>query len=718
MINNGSFTTNNKVEITGNMAAGTKRLVNIQVDGTMQFSAPGLLYGVTPPTIVDSFSSTGFDGVKDFAGTSGKNFGYHTSAKKDSTVFTSGALLDQYKGADSITLIAYTNTNFSATFPTGNDTASISTTATDTATIIYYYCSAGNGVSGGGGGGLESKSLGDAIVKRMYNNAFNSLQKPVDYNAMPSPNNEVKAIRMGGNAKLSLSDILPQELNKYSFKSYFSTPTDITSLTNASDVLSIDYTLNNQAKAVSFATQTSNEVYWHTKPVCDRLKGSVLSGIQNVLVQGVNMVTYVLKTVDGNTEYAMSFVIGAKTGRNNFTIQSNWLNQDYTPDETMYNIQLWAVSPEIVTDMATKIIANLQQYNPVQPIVSAAKLPATFITSGNRDKTNLTVAVVNNQEGKSGYFIVDDKSNELSTSTTTRKIPFNITANSKTAFDIPMSDIYESTVYLYINNQLEDVVFMADGTWSYTGGTGTTINNFKISNDTNKIYLSDELPIFRNVTVNGNSSDYVSIFKSLKGGGVAQDLSGYKTLKLTASGGYTLRVTLVKNSIVNWADQYYMEIPLDNASKDYYLSLDAFKSATLKDKINANDISTVVFSIEVGSNNSNVLNSSLSNIIFAKQTASYLESLMAKEVQLYPNPAVGSRFACSFMSDRDNALNLRVIELATGKTVLMQQVNAVKGLNNVWVDMNRNNAANAVYIIALDGENVQYKKTKIMAGSK
>jgi choice-of-anchor A domain-containing protein len=721
VINNGSFTTNNKVEITGNMAAGTKRLVNIQVNGTMQFSAPGVLYGVTPATIVDSFSSTGFDGIKDFAGTSGKNFGLHTSSMKDSSVFTSGALLDLYKGADSISLIAYTNTRFEATFPTGNDTASISTTASDTATIIYYYCSANNGVNGGGGGGLESKSLGDAIAKRIYHNAVNSLQKPVDYNSMPNPSSLLKPTIMGGgssNAKLSLNDILPSELTKYNFKSYISTPTDIPSLTNATDVLSIDYTLNNQAKAVSFATQTSNEVYSHTKPVCDRLKGSVLTGIQNVMLNDINMVTYVLKTSDGNTEYAMSFVIGAKAGRNNYTIQSNWLNQDYTPDETMYNIQLWAVSPEIVKEMASAIIKNVQASMPVQQIIGAANLPNTYITSGSRDKTNLTLSVLNNQASTTGYFLIEDKSNELSTSSARRNISFSLPANGKANITIPMSDLYESTVYMYINNQLQDMVFMADGTWSYAGGTGTTISNFTVSNDTNKTYLSDELPVFRNVTISGNSSDYVSIFKSMKGGGVLQDLSAYKTLKFTAGGGYTLRVTLVKNSIVNWADQYYTEIPLDQSAKDYYLSLDAFTSATLKDKINANDISTIIFSIEVGSGKNNVLNSTLSNISFAKQTASYLQSLEAKEVQLYPNPSTGNRFTCSFISDKDNLLNLRVIELTTGKTVLNKQVNATQGINNVLVDINKSNTGNSVYIIALDGENIQYKKAKIIVGGR
>ena len=719
IVNNGSFTTNNKVEITGNMAAGTKELVTMSTTGTMDFYAPGFLYGITPPTIIDSFSSTGFDGVKDFAGTSGKDFGPHTSAKSDSTIFTTSGTMAQYMGKDSVSLIVYTNTSSSWILPTGNDTAVISTTATDTATIVYYYCPSSGGVSGGGGGGLESKDLGDAIVKRIYTKAINSLQQPVDYSVMtPVGETAARATTMGfgSNSKLTLSDILQQKFSKYNFTSYISTPTDIPSITNATDVLSIDYTLNNQAKAVSFGTQTSNAVYDHTKAICDRLKGSVLTGMQNVVVNNMNMIAYTLKDADGSTEYAMSFVIGAKTGRNNYTLQSNWLNQDYTADETMYNIQLWAVSPTMVTDMATEIISNLQSNMPVQ-YISAKKLPDTYITSGSRDKTDLVLSVTNNQTNGNGYFVVEDKSNELST-TTKRTIPFAVAANGKGSITIPMSDIYASTISMYINNQLQDVVYMADGTWSYGAGPATTVSSFAITNDTNKTYLSDELPVFRNVQVNANGSDYVSVFKLLKGGGVAQDLTSYKTLRLTASGGYNLRITLVKNSIANWSDQYSTLIPLNKEAKDYYVSMDAFVSAATKDKISANDVTTVVFSIEVGTGQTSVINTTLNSISFAKQTVSYLESLSAKEVLVYPNPATGNKFTCSFMSDKSAQLTLRVIELTTGKVLQSQQVAAVTGQNTVQVDINRSNAGSSVYLIALDGDNVQYKKAKVVVGNQ
>jgi hypothetical protein len=140
VITKGSFTTHNKVEITGSMAAGTTRLVSIQTTGTMDCGGPGFLYGITPAMILDTFYSTGYDGVKDFTGTSGRDFGFHTNSIKDSTSFTDATTLASYTGNDSVSFIAYTNTNMSASFPTGNDTAVMQTTATDTITLVYYYC--------------------------------------------------------------------------------------------------------------------------------------------------------------------------------------------------------------------------------------------------------------------------------------------------------------------------------------------------------------------------------------------------------------------------------------------------------------------------------------------------------------------------------------------------------------------------------------------------
>jgi len=80
-------------------------------------------------------------------------------------------------------------------------------------------------------------------------------------------------------ASVSVNSLVPMQLSNTKLKSYLTTPTDIIGITNAKEVVSVDYTLNGSCKGVVFATTTKAAIYDHTKAVCDRLKWS--SGCKN-----------------------------------------------------------------------------------------------------------------------------------------------------------------------------------------------------------------------------------------------------------------------------------------------------------------------------------------------------------------------------------------------------------------------------------------------------
>ena len=584
--------------------------------------------------------------------------------------------------------------------------------------LIEIICPGGP-VGGGGGGGLESKDLGSAVVQRVYNKAITNQNGAVNYNKLSivGASRTAAPVTFGtvNISNIKLSDMMPDITNR-GFVAYNSTPLDITSITNAKEVIATDFTVNQQPKAVAFATMTLGALYDHTKPICDRLKGASLLNVADLKVGGYDFVQYTLKDENGVTEYATSFSVGTKSGRNTFSVQSTWLLKDYTSEDVMYNFQLWASTPQLVNAMITDVLNKIQTVAPVASI-AAINVPATYIVSGSRTGENLNLVLTNGTANTSGYFTLQDQSTELSTSTASRQIPFTLNANGQSTVSIPMNDMYESTISMYVNGKMTDVVYMADGTWAvdYNQAT-TTVNNFTISNNANRTYDANEYPLLRNATVTGNSSDFISVIKLLRGGAAPADLSAFKTLQLTASGGYTLRVTLVKNSITNWADQYYTEIKLDNNQKDYYVSLDNFISSASKDKINANDVTTVVFAIQVGTTNSSAVNTTLSNISFTKLEANYLNSLNSKEIQLYPNPSTAKNFNCSFYSNVDaQQLTLRVTD-AMGITIATQQVNAVKGLNIVPVTINSN--TNGIHFITLDGTGVKYNSKKMLLTSQ
>lgn len=457
------------------------------------------------------------------------------------------------------------------------------------------------------------------------------------------------------------------------------------------------------------------EVYDHTKPICDRLKGAELIGLQTTNVKGIDMVQYTLKNNKGETEYAMSFIIGAKSGRSNYTIQSNWLNKDYTIDESMFNIQLWAGSPALVLEMAADIVTRLQKTQPIQEIKSNAGLPQAYITAGARVEDKVELTINNGLSATNGSFEISDRANEQTTGTVKRTIPVTLTANGITKVSIPSSDLYESTINLYVNGQLTDVVFMADGAWGLDYNTNTTsIKNFTVTN-TNKAPVKDEFPVFRDASVTGTTPDYLTIYKLLRAGGVPQDLSAFKTLKFTASGNTTLTITLVKQSITNWKDQYSLQLPVSKDPQEYMLSLSDFKSANLTTPLNPNDINSIVVSMGPASQGrSTEVTTSLSSVSFTKDDLVYLRSLQAKDVTSYPNPSNG-RFAVTFKADKDYSLNLKVTEAASGKVVATKAVNAVKGENIVQMNVD-GNGTQKLYIINLEGSNVKYKASKVVIG--
>lgn len=574
------------------------------------------------------------------------------------------------------------------------------------------------GVGGGIGGGVESKSLGDAIAFRVYNRAVKSEQGPMDYAKAQQPDQYNRYAGASVGTGLKLQDILPTRLAN-GYKSFISTPTDIISITNAKEILSIDFVRNNVSKAVAFGTRTVGQVYDHTKAVCDRLKGYELISLGTINVKGYDLVQYNLKNNKGDIEYATSFIIGAQSGRNLYTLQSNWLNKDYTPEEMMFNIQLWAGSPSLVIEMATDIINRLSAGLPIVAVPNTAGLPKVYVTEGTRLEENVVLTFKNNTNATNGYFEITDRANEQSTSRIKRTIPFTATANGITSVSIPTGDLFESNINLFLNGKLEDQVFMADGAWGVDYNTNTSsLKKFVVTND-NTTKSKDEFNLFRNAEIAGITPDYLTVYKLLRAGGVSEDLSEFKSIKFKALGNAPLKITLVKESIKQWNDQYSLTMPISGDAKEYMIGLDDFKSIASNAKIDLKDITTIVFTIVPPSaGKSSDIQLGLSNISFSKEDINYINSLKVKSIDVFPNPVTGNQFNVRFKSDAAKILQLKISDAVTGRVVFTKQVNAIRGENIVPVVMD-NNGSQKVMIINLDGTGIdssKYKATKIIAG--
>jgi SdrD B-like domain/Secretion system C-terminal sorting domain len=571
--------------------------------------------------------------------------------------------------------------------------------------IIRGTCS----VTGGGGGGVESKGLGDVIATRLYGNAINSVSQEPVYTKQTQYKPSIYTVN--GTNNIKLLDLMPSSVINTD-NAFISSPTDLTSFTNALEVVSVDFTKNSVAKAVAFGTRTSKDIYAHTKPICDRLREAKLLEVTTLKASGFDVIAYKILQRTGEIEYAINLSAGIETGNNNIKLQSNWFTNDYDVSETQYNFQLWATSYQMAQAMASDIITKLK----VNGIITQANknfLPAAYISQGLRNNTSLQLTIHNKTGATEASFELKEKLNENSNETI-RKITKPIAANGSTILDLPINDTYESSIYMYINNKLSDLVYLSDGAWnkSFDENT-TTLKSFVITNDVNVTDVANVHKLQRNVAISATTKDYVTLYKSIKGAGIEKDLSSYKALQFdaTIAGSSKVKITLVKKGITDWKQQYSYILNLDSKNK-YAIGLEQFTSTKFANTINANDIVSINFSILNTTGGVATINANVSNMRFTKEDVVYNNSLLSKALGIYPNPNTG-KFNVSFMSEMYQTLVLKVVDANTGVVVANKFVEAIKGKNEVKVTTD-NTRYNGLYIVTLEGDNSSYEPSKIL----
>lgn len=562
-------------------------------------------------------------------------------------------------------------------------------------------------VSSGGSGGVESKTMGNIIAQRLYGNAIHSNTE------LDGQTKGIKFTKSGitldGINNFSLSDLIPASVFGTDV-AYNSSPTDLVNFTNAVEVLAVDYVKDKSVKAVVFGTKTLTDVYTHTKPICDRLKGAELLEVKNINVNGYHLIAYKVRQRTGQIEYAANLSAGVSSNRNNISLQSNWFTDSYQQDEKLYNFQIWAINYNMVSSIATDIISKLQSNGTVVSVTNA-DLPKAYVSKGKRVSTDLKLTLQNNTIATNGYIELKEKANENS-NVTTRQIPFTCQATGASDVVIPVNDNYEGDIYIYINNKLTDLVYLADGTWSLSyDNANTSINTFNITNEPSVQIGNDELRLMRNVQVTGTTNNYITVYKTMIGGGLEEDIRDFKTLLFSSNtiGATSATITLVKKSIANWNDQYSYTIPL-NGSSDYAIDFSQFKSSKYLGGINANDITAVSFGFN--NNKGGVVNMSidLSEVRFIKSTVTPI-ALFDNSLSVYPNPNSG-KFVARFNSIDNQQLVLKVTEMATGRVVKTLFISSIKGVNNVNVELN-NNLLFGNYSLSIEGENVKYNSIKL-----
>lgn len=565
-------------------------------------------------------------------------------------------------------------------------------------------------VGTGNEGGLESESLGDLVSKRYLQRKMSdtptSLLKTdallFNKNAMVN-----KSAKTNG---LSLLQMFPAQLTSNS-TSHITSPTDILDYTIAEEVLSVDYSIENSTKAVVLGVRTSNKIYNHTKASCDRLRGAEILKVQTISLEGYNFLMQAIKQRSGNIEYAISFAIGKNTNDNFYSLQTNWFVKEYSVSNDVYNFQVWATSPEHTLKLVKDILNNLKSYLPVVQ-TEIQKLPKTYVSKVYRDGLNLVLNLKSIAKSQSIEITMD----EVYSETNGFALRYNpVMSELEQQVVVEIKDGYEYDGLIKVNGEIQDAFYHADGNWGLDFDPKyTTISQYTVYNDFDRIYEDDEKPVHRNVKLIAHSEyDYLTLYKSLLPGNLPDDYTEYKYLSFTAKGSGLLDIGLVKSSVEQWKHQYKATVNVKNTENTYYIPFSWFKSTGTNQKMVADDLSMITFTFLPVEARTNDLDLTIENVKFTKKAPQGYEELlntMRDEYIIYPNPSNGD-LNCILYSDSVTSATVTLRDI-TGKLVYSKEIQLVEGRNDLRFDFY--DFASGLMFINISNSKTDYGTSKVV----
>lgn len=432
------------------------------------------------------------------------------------------------------------------------------------------------------------------------------------------------------------------------------TPTWLTQngATNAREVFAMDYMTATQRRLGAVMVMDSGtELYEHTKFVCDRVAGALLSEVQSVQVDGKPYVAAKVSQPDGSREYAIAFV--AYQTASGYIIDSRFTRPEYTvPSGTfrVLNFQVWATSLNGAADLTKAILDRLRTQGTVTVQQSTVNIPSVYIQTARYKAGVLTLQVGNNANASS--LVVTGRYRDVETKSATQwltrtwTVPLNASQTTQSV-QISTGGVYDMS-FSVASGSSADELYISDGTWGFYDPSAK-ISNFTVapqaaySTEFGTLFLERSVA-FSGATPGTTSEDYISVFRYLSAGRTAVDLSknGFKNISFIASGQGTFQIEVVKSSIAGWDQFHSAPITLSTSARTFTVDLSSF-TRLAGGALNVNDVQMLVFRFLGNNRSPQSVSLNLSNVRFAGGTlvANEDNSELPKEISLgqnYPNP--------------------------------------------------------------------------------
>lgn len=549
-------------------------------------------------------------------------------------------------------------------------------------------------VNSGNGGGLESDNrLASLIALRRFDRIKT---EKIDYSQASDDRRWIASDAMNKNAEnTELAQFFP-DIPFEAAEAYTSTPTDLVTMTNAKEVMAMDYFQEGEIAAVMLATLTENEVYNHTKVICDRLGGASLENIKTIKVNGYDFILTQLQQKDGQREYATNFVVYEENGT--FMLQTEWTIDQYPASNKFYNFQIWSKAPHLTQKMIEEVMLKLNEYKPLTLVSSQLQLPKVFVKKGAYKKGILTLDIVNPiaaQEITIKGVLSRSETAQMHEDWT---YTFALNGAMTQSFSLPIGKLFDTGIS--VENDADnaiDVLYLADGPWGISeNSSNDNVSIFEVSSNRDDYTTDAEMAVERNVSLKGQVNQGVSLFRMLRSNAAPVDVSAYNHLTFKGKMKGKATLTLVKSSITNWEEQFRMPLQLSENTEEYTLPLSLLTSKGNHGK-DWSDISSIVINIEAGENGKQDFEFEIADIAFVSKEISPFDTDINNVLNTYPSPCtdvLNVKFICN--KTEEGSLSLYD---AMGKMVHYQANTLKFGTNENQIPVDK--LAAGIYILKI-----------------
>ena len=503
----------------------------------------------------------------------------------------------------------------------------------DTDCYNHITCTA----AGAGGGGFESN--GD-LAQKIGQRDFRRVRFPGvdldDKTQLPlMEKTDAYANNISFRGPNNLTDFIPVDAIEGT-DTYIATPEDIIGLTNATEAIGVDVYRGPGRVGAVLATTSEEKVYEHTKPICDRVKGNVLLDVYTEKLDGGNdFIIAKYGTLTGGTDYSCTFS-GRLKSNGLFDVENHWNIKDYPQEGTYYNFQVWATSLNRLQTLVNEILflmevqVGIETYNISAP-------PQLYVKEQEYGNGFVKLHVVNKTGVREINFVGTNSRSETE-DLKNFEWTVDLSGEVEEIIEIPTEGIYNIGGDLtFDNGQNFDAIYAADGVWGLSfQSSGAEKKSFDIMPVEPQDDFNGRL-IERNVRLNANVTDYITIYRAISPAFQSYDLREFNTLAFEAEGVRNLEVKIIKESIENWDDQPTINIQVDGRCKEVYINIDDFDTTGEDD--DWSDVQMLAFTYNNEGEASTEINLNISNVAF-QSLSQYpeCEKFNVEELTVFPNP--------------------------------------------------------------------------------